>query len=127
MNNKKFAAAVNCIDGRIQMPVINWLKKQYGVSYIDMITEAGPNKIISEDKYTIAIDSIKRRLEISVNNHGSELIAVTGHYDCAGNPANKEEQIKQIISSVKKMETWNLKSRIIGLWIDENHDVWQII
>jgi len=127
MSKKKFAAAVNCMDGRVQMPVINWIKEQYGVSYIDMITEAGPNKIISEDKDTPTIDSIKKRLKISINNHGADLIAITGHYDCAGNPTEKEEQIKHIKSSVRKMETWNLKSRIIGLWIDENCEVWQIV
>ena len=26
--NKKFVTAINCIDGRVQIPVIEWLKKE---------------------------------------------------------------------------------------------------
>jgi hypothetical protein len=35
----KFATAINCRDGRTQLPVIEWLKKEYGATYVDMITE----------------------------------------------------------------------------------------
>lgn len=35
----KFATAINCIDGRTQLPVIEWARKKYGVDYVDMITK----------------------------------------------------------------------------------------
>jgi len=50
MSNQKFATAINCMDGRVQTPVIKWLKNEYKVNYIDMITEPGPNKILAESK-----------------------------------------------------------------------------
>ena len=84
--SSEFATAINCMDGRVQMPVIEYMKSKYGIDYVDMITEPGPNKILSENKDKNSIDSIKRRVKISVEAHKSRLIAVVGHHDCAGNP-----------------------------------------
>jgi hypothetical protein len=46
----KFAMAIHCIDGRVQIPVIEWLRRQYGMEYIDMITEPGPERLLTEGK-----------------------------------------------------------------------------
>ncbi len=126
MSNMKFATAINCMDGRVQIPVIEWLKKEYGVSYIDMITEPGPNKILAENKDSAVIESIKRRVEISVNKHASKLIAIVGHYDCAGNPVEKNTQLKQILSAIKTVKLWNFEAQVIGLWVDHNWEVHKV-
>ena len=123
MNDKKFATAINCMDGRVQTPIIDWLKKKYDVDYVDMITEAGPNKILAEDKDYSAVESIKKRVAISVNHHGSNLIAVVGHYDCAGNPLNREAQAKQTDAAVKLIQSWQFHVQVIGLWVGKN---WQV-
>lgn len=34
----KFATAINCMDGRVQIPVIEYIKSKYEVDYVDMIT-----------------------------------------------------------------------------------------
>ena len=88
MTNNIFATAINCMDGRIQIPVIDWLRRQYGVDYVDMITEPGPERLLAESKDVMASASIHRRLEISVNRHNSKLVAIEGHHDCAGNPTD---------------------------------------
>jgi len=119
----KFVTAINCIDGRVQIPVIEWLRKEYGVDYVDVITEPSPNKILAEDKDSPVLDSIKRRVEISVNDHASELIAIAGHYDCAGNPVENDMQLKQIRSAIKTVKSWDCEVQIIGLWVDENWEV----
>ncbi len=123
MNNKTFASAINCMDGRTQIPVIKYLKKQYNIDYVDMITEPGPEKIISEFTDNNLINSIKDRLAISIEKHNSKLIAIVGHYDCAGNPVDKYIQIKQILASIKIIKSWYEKLQVIGLWFDEN---WKI-
>ena len=122
----KFATAINCMDGRVQTPVIEWLKKEYRVDYIDMITEPGPNRILEENKNKVLLESIKKRVEISVNKHGSKLIAIAGHYDCAGNPVEKNIQIKQILSAINTIKSWNFNVQVVGLWIDENWTVHKI-
>ena len=120
MGKGKFATAINCMDGRVQIPVIKYLKETYRVDYIDMITQPGPNKILAEGKAQNSLELIKKCVEISVLHHGSELIVVCGHYDCAGNPADKNEQTKQTKLAIEKIKSWNFKVKVIGLWIDKN-------
>ena len=40
----RFAPAINCMDGRVQLPVIAYVKAHYSVDHVDMITELGPAK-----------------------------------------------------------------------------------
>jgi len=122
----KFATAINCIDGRTQLPVIAYLKEKCKVDYVDMATEAGPVKILADCMDKVLTDSIKRRVEISITKHRSRHIAVVGHFDCAGNPVSKEIQIKQILKSIKIVPSWNFKAQVLGLWIDENWTVHEI-
>lgn len=126
MENKKFAAVINCIDGRVQAPVVKWLIKEYKVDYVDMITEPGPDKILSDNKDASLIESIKKRVGISVNKHHSELVAITGHYDCAGNPVDEETHKAQVRNAIKIVELWGFQIQVIGLWVDETWQVYKI-
>ncbi len=124
---KVFGTAINCMDGRVQIPVIEWLKKNCKIDYVDMITEPGPNKILAEEKDKTSILSIKRRVEISVKKHNSKIIAIIAHHDCAGNPVEKEIQLKQLLSAIQTLKAWDFDAQIIGLWVDENWDVHKIV
>ena len=44
-----FFTVINCIDGRIQLPVIQYLQQKYNVEFIDSITEVGPNLILADN------------------------------------------------------------------------------
>jgi carbonic anhydrase len=127
MTDKRFATAINCMDGRVQIPIIEWLKRQYGVDYVDMITEPGPERLLAEDKDRRGIQSLRKRLEISATRHNSKLVAIVGHHDCAGNPADKETQLKQISNASKTVESWNFEVRVVGLWVDEKWEVQKVI
>ncbi len=119
----KFCTAINCMDGRVQLPVIKYLQKRFNVEYVDTITEGGPNLILSEGKNEILIQSIFDRVKISVEKHNSVGIAITGHYDCARNPASESEQIRQIEKAIEVIKKQFGNMEIIGLWIDENWHV----
>ncbi|AHF97398.1 MAG: carbonic anhydrase [Desulfurella sp.] len=119
----EFVSVVNCMDGRVQEPVINWMKKKYNAEYVDMITEPGPIKILSDNSDKCLVESIKSRLVVSVEKHGSKVIAVVGHHDCAGNPSDKQTQINQIKNSINLIKTWFNDVEIIGLWVNEK---WQV-
>jgi len=101
-----FATAINCMDGRTQNPVIEWMRKHYGVSYVDMITEPGVDAILAENKDAQTIESIKRRVGISIEKHGSKFIAVVGHYGCAGNPVDMNTHLAQIQSAIETVTSW---------------------
>ena len=108
------------------MPVIRYLQKRFNVDYVDSITEAGPNLILSEDKNSITARSIFNKLEISVNNHHSVGIAIAGHHDCAGNPAPRDKQIIHLNKAIKLLRQKYENMEIIGLWIDKNWEVYEI-
>ena len=115
MSKGKFATSVSCIDGRIQFPLAKWIKENYSVDYVDAITEPGVDKKIVANS---DLESIKTKVGISINAHQSELIVISGHHDCAGNPVSDEEHIAQIKKGVEIISSWNLSVKIIGVWID---------
>ena len=121
-----FCTAINCMDGRVQLPVIEYMKKKFTIDYVDMITEPGPNKILAEDSDDKLIESIFSRIEISVKKHGSKHIAIIGHFDCAGNPANQEEQWLHTLEAVKTVKERFKNTEVIGLWVNKNWDVTEI-
>jgi hypothetical protein len=123
MHKGKFGTAINCMDGRVQVPAMNWLKQRYGLDYIDTITEPGPEKMLSQGNPD-QIESIKSRVLISVNAHGSETIFIAAHHDCAGNPVSKDEHARQVKECVNIIKSWQLPvNNVIGAWIDETWKV----
>ena len=120
MSHGKFGTAINCMDGRTQLPVINWMKSKYALDFIDMVTEPGPDKMLTQGS-PAQVESIKSRVFISVNAHGSETIVMIGHHDCAGNPVSKEEHIRQVKECIKILQSWKLPVKtILGVWINDN-------
>lgn len=121
--SSQFVTTINCMDGRTQLPVIEWMKQQYDQPYVDSITEPGPIKILAEQKNQSVLDSIKHRLDISINNHGSSIITIVAHYDCAGNPVEKETQLTQLKASIELLNKWYPTVTIQALWVDEKWTV----
>ena len=120
MSHGKFGTAINCMDGRAQLPVINWMKSRYSLDFVDMITEPGPDKMLTQGS-PAQVESIKSRVLISVNAHGSRTILIAAHHDCAGNPVSREEHIRQVKECVKILQSWKLPvKKIIGAWINDN-------
>ena len=115
-----FATAINCIDVRTIRPLIKYINSNYAIDYVDLITEPGPNRILAENKDKVAIISIRKRIEVSINRHDSKYIFIAGHHDCAGSPVTKELQILYIKNSMDIIDSWGFAGDIKGLWIDEN-------
>jgi hypothetical protein len=126
MDKGKFGTVINCIDGRTQIPVITWLKEKFNLDFIDTVTEPGVDKItaIKDNEKT---EEIKSKVLISINAHGSSLIAIAGHHGCAGNPVSKDEHIEQIKKSMDAIKSWNLSAKIIGIWVNEKWQVEEVI
>jgi carbonic anhydrase len=112
------------MDGRAQLPVINWIKDNYNVDYVDMITDAGMVGVLSSEKYDI---KLLKKLNISANEHGSQLVFIAGHHDCAGNPVSDDLQKKQVNISVNVIKNLAPPLKVTGLWLDENFEVSELI
>ena len=124
-----FCTAINCMDGRVQVPIAAFLKERLNVEYVDIITEAGPNRLLGKQTSYSLIESVFNRLRMSVEHHHSVGIAVVGHYDCAGNPAGKEEQSAQTVAAAKYIRKRCTRCKnipIIGLWVDGKWSVSEV-
>ena len=121
-----FCTAINCMDGRVQLPVNEYLRARFDANYVDTITDKGPNLILTLGEEQNKIDAILDKVALSINKHNSKGIAVIGHYDCAGNPSPNEEQVEHIKKSVKFLKNKIENIEIIGLWVDEKWKVNEI-
>ena len=119
----EFCTAVNCMDGRVQIPVITYLKERFKVAYVDVVSEPGPNKILADGTDQQLLDSIWSRVEISLFKHASRGIAVIGHHDCAGNPVDRDTQRQHTAEAVRRVRERFGSVEVIGLWVDRNWEV----
>lgn len=117
-----FGTVINCMDGRTQLPLNEWMRERFGVDYVDTITEPGPNGILAKGEVPL-MDSIKDRVEISVNGHGSRIIVLVGHYNCAGNPGPREMQDDHVMKGIEVIKSWNYPVRILGVWVGDDWKV----
>ena len=121
-----FYTAVNCMDGRAQLPVIEYLTKRFKVDFIDSVTEAGAVLYLAERTGSEQAKSILARTDISIKKHQSKGIAVIAHHDCAGNPVDDQTQIGQLAPAVNFLAQHYPDAEITGLWLDANFQVQQI-
>lgn len=120
-----FATAVNCMDGRTQDCVSSWLKEKHGVDFVDTITEPGADKAVTEGP-DWQVNSVQNRVKISVEGHGSKVIAIVGHHDCAGNPVSKEMHLDQVKKAVDILARWYPQVTVYGVWVGDDWKVQQI-
>ena len=121
----KFCTAVNCMDGRTQLPVIEYLRRRFQAEFVDMVTDPGVNRILAEGDEA-ARERIFARCDISVEKHGSVGIAVAGHHDCAGNPVGEEAQLEHIRRAVEALRGRYPELEVIGLWVDGERRVREV-
>jgi hypothetical protein len=122
----KFGTAINCIDGRTQEPLIDFMKQRYGIDGVDMITFPGVDGAISSSVNLDAIALIRNAVSISIEKHGSQIIAVAGHFDCAGNPGNREHHYAHIGKAVQHVSAWNFDAEIIGLYVNDRRQIEEV-
>ena len=126
MMNFRFGTAINCIDGRTQEPVIAYIKQKYNIDGVDMVTFPGADVIFSSEDPSEAIAPIRRAVSISIEKHGSQIIAVVGHYDCAGNPGDREHHYIHLRRAMHEVSLWNLHAQVIGLYVNDKREIEEV-
>lgn len=111
------------MDGRIQLPVVEFVRDHFGAPYVDMITEAGPVGVLALRPHSNVARAIFQRVEISIQAHGSTQLAVVAHHNCAGNPVSAREQAAQLVVCLKLLKRRYPQMERIGLWVDANWTV----
>lgn len=128
MMNFKFGTAINCIDGRTQEPVIDFMKEKYHVDGVDMVTFPGVDGTISNSntENSDVIELIHNAVSISIEKHGSAIIAVVGHFDCAGNPGDAEHHYAHIRKAVDEVFSWKFQAQLVGLYVNDKRQIEEV-
>jgi len=108
------------MDGRVQLPVLTWIKANFPVDFVDVITEAGMDGVLAKQE---DISEILRSVKVSVSINKSTRLFVVGHYDCRGNPVDETLHRKEITKAVKRLIPLWPDQQVVGLWVN---DRWQV-
>ena len=126
--NEVFATAVNCMDGRTVYAVAKYFEDNYGIKYVDTITDAGP---VQHCHSEAELERVRFRVvEVSIGRHGSKHVAVIAHEECAGNPISKAEQLEQLLTYVETVKSWlpdDADIEVFGLWCQRTETDWTAI
>lgn len=123
----KYATAINCIDGRTQVPVIEYIKRSDNIDQVDLVTFPGVVKLISENDNQDSIEQVKKSIEVSLREHDPAIITIAGHNNCCSNGVDDEQQVDQIYKAVEVLHTWYPSKQIVGLWVDRVGIAHQVI
>jgi hypothetical protein len=126
MNSFRFGTAINCIDGRTQQVVIDHMKQNYNIDGVDMVTFPGADGIFSNEGHSEEIAIIRRAVSISIEKHGSKIIAVVGHYDCAGNPGDREYHYMHVRKAMHEVSSWDLHAEVVGLYVNDKRQIEEV-
>jgi len=118
----RFGTVINCIDGRVQEPVTQWLRERYYLDYVDAITEPGVDKVLALGP-TEEVERLREKVRISLARHGSSVIAVVGHHECAASPGSKDSHLAQIRQALHVVRLWGFAATVEGLWVNEAREV----
>src|SRR6476620_10030646 len=108
MMDFKIGTAINCIDG------------------IDMVTFPGVDGVISNGENSDEIAFIRNAVSISIEKHRSRIIAVVGHFDCAGNPGNREHHYAHIQRAVHEVSSWSFHAQVVGFYVNNKKQIEEV-
>lgn len=121
---KDYATSLNCIDGRVQRKVTDYLTATFGARYVDTITAPGIVKHLATT--TERSPRILGDLAISFDRHRSTQIGVAAHADCAGNPVRDSIQRDQMAHAMIRLGELHPEAEVVGLWVDKHQIVTRI-
>ncbi|MEN8201765.1 MAG: carbonic anhydrase [Bacteroidota bacterium] len=120
----KFGTLINCIDGRVQYPVMDYLKSNYDIEYFDAANEAGPLLTLTKKTDKCRLISLKEQIRTSLEEHDSKFIALVGHHDCTDNPGDRAFQEAQIDEALDYLRRGFGKDlTFVGLYVNEQWEV----
>ena len=120
----KFGTVVNCTDGRVQYPVMDYLKKKYEFDFFDSANEAGPLRTLTKNSDKCRLITLKEQIRTSLEEHDSKFIALVGHHDCTDNPGDRAFQEMQMDEALDYLQrSFGTNITYVGLYVNEDWEV----
>jgi carbonic anhydrase len=116
-SRERFAAVINCMDGRIQVRTIDQLMTRFGARHIDNITTTGAVQHL-DGSVTPTGEGLLRSVEISIEAHDTTQLAIVAHSECAGNPVPDAKQKEQLRRAIEVVSDRFPHLEVIGLFLD---------
>ncbi len=100
------------------------------IDFVDLVTEAGADGALatlpeSENKRPFLANLKYKTFDVSVEGHGSRLIVVVGHEECAGHTVDNAQHKKDLKKAVSEIKKWAGPAKVIGLFLHKkDHFNW---
>lgn len=102
------------------------MKKEWGVKYVDLVTAPGVDGVMVQHNAK-RIGELKEAIGVSVAAHKSGVVAISGHFDCAGNPITEEEHKEEIRRDAELVKSWDLGVEVAGVWVNQDWQVERVV
>lgn len=112
-----YSIAINCVDGRVQTPVLEWMKRHTRGELVHCVTEPGPDAALADGD---AADRIEPIVRLLTEGTSVDAVAVAAHHDCLGNPVDQETHREQVRRAAEAVASWGLADRVLALWVDRD-------
>jgi carbonic anhydrase len=113
----RFAAAITCMDGRIQTRTIDQVMTRFGVRYVDNITSTGAVQHL-DGSVSPTGEGLLRSLTVSSEAHGTNQVALVAHTGCAGNPVPDNVQKEQLLRAKDVVSERFPEMEVMALFFD---------
>jgi carbonic anhydrase len=124
---ESFFTSVGCMDGRVQAPIAKYGQDKYQVLFPDTITEAGLVGLLANNPSAELLDSLKKKVLISVEKHHSKGIIVHGHQHCAGNPIEDELHKEQTITAASVVRNFVTEDiEVKPVFVNKTENGWEV-
>ena len=119
---ERFAVVLNCIDGRTQQPLLDWVREELDVAHVDVVTEPGVDGVLAhgDDR---ALQDLLDKVCVSRLAHGAVALVVAGHHDCAANPGDAEAHAADVSRAVEAVSAALPELPVRGVYVDRTWSV----
>lgn len=125
--DETFFTIVGCMDGRIQEPLSKFGKQKFQAKYADTITEAGEVGILANILTDELRYDLRSKIDVSVKNHKSKGILVSGHQECAGNFVGDAKHIEDVRKSVDIIQDMvGPYVSVVGVFVSRFGNNWNV-
>ena len=121
-----FFTTVGCMDGRVQDPIASYGIEKFNALFGDTITEAGLVGLLANNPSQDLLESIKKKVLISVEKHHSKGIVVHGHQECAGNPVDDETHKQDVLKATEIIRSIVPSLEVIPVFVVRSGSDWEV-
>ena len=118
--------AVNCVDGRVQHPAIEYLRTRFSVPHVDVVSEWNPAHVLAGSHVSEHTRSVVERVNLLVTVHDVVAVALVAHQGCEEAGLFDGDPIEELNMAVQHLAQHVTQHRVIGLWIDQMGSVQEI-